>query len=356
MRLTTVTFAFLFFGTVFATPVFSPRGNVVELSKRMPPKASSDVSPSPNRGRSRKKTGGRSAKAQGKQKATGGGDDGGDDGGEDDNSRPGSKRKASGPSGSRKRSKKNDKNCVNGLVNQADFMTALQNIDQKPLSRGSHGLAVFPIKTLVNGCDAVVKIIDLVRFDDDQKANIPKEVAGLLQAEQLLGWGTRAKPKLNYILMKHMGGQLKDTNLHPIEDGPLIEEMKNAALERYETQFGLKQLDRTGNGNYLWEPLDEANTDKKARYIVNVIDWEDYETVGPKAGVKLKPPTAFVVPNDKTIYGPTSSPESSEKSDEENKGEESVKIYHNPNPSGSTRSSSRIKALAEKDASTSGQN
>jgi hypothetical protein len=32
MRLTTITIAFIFFGTVFATPIFPLRGNAVELS------------------------------------------------------------------------------------------------------------------------------------------------------------------------------------------------------------------------------------------------------------------------------------------------------------------------------------
>jgi len=354
MRLTTVTLAFIFFGTVFATPVFPPRGNTVELSKRMPPKGPTDTaSPSPSRGRSRKKKSSTS-RGKGKQKATGG-----EDGGEDDGSqeRSGSKRKRPAESGSRKRSKKNDKNCQKGLVTEQVFIDAMKKINKKYLGRGSQGLAVFPIDELVNGCDAVVKIVDRVRLDDDQKAKIPVEVAGLLQAEQLLGWGTRAKPQLDYILMLNMGGPLKDTNLNPIEDGKIITEMKDAALQHYETQFGLKHLDPAGNGNYLWEALDEENPDKKARYIVNVIDWADYETVGPMHGVKLKAPTAFVVPNDKTIYGPTSSPESSDKSDKsdgENKGEKPVNIYQQPNPAGS-RSSSRIKAKADQQAGTSGQ-
>jgi len=352
MRLTTVTLAFIFFGTVFATPVFSPRGNTVELSKRMPPKASTDdVSPSPNRGRSRTKgTGGRSAKARGKQKVTGGGDGAGD-GSEEDNSRAGSKRKASGQAGSRKRSKKNDKNCVDGLVSEEQFMQALKKINKKFLGRGSQGLAVFAIDEYVNGCDAVVKIIDRVRLDDDQKKRIPIEVAGLLQAKQLLGWGTRAKPQLDYILMKHMGGPLSDTNLNPIEDGKIIDELKSEALQRYETEFGLKHLDPKGNGNYLWEARDEENTDKKLRYIVNVIDWADYEVVGPE-GTKLKAPKAFVVPNDKTIYGPTSSPESSDKSGSDGENKAAQPASQVIDSQGRTRSASRKK---NQQPGTSGQ-
>jgi len=348
MRLTTVTLAFIFFGTVFATPVFPPRGNAVELSKRMPPKGSTDTaSPSPSRGRSRKKKSSTS-RARGKQKATGDEGDGEDDGTPE---RSGSKRKApDDASGSRKRGKKNVEVCKDGLVSEDVFMAAMRNINKNYIGQGSQGLAVYKINGLVNGCNAVVKIIDRVRFDDAQKKKIPVEVAGLLQAQQLLGWGTRAKPQLDYILMKHMGGPLRDTNLRPIEDGQIIEELKAAALQRYENQFNLKHLDPAGNGNYLWEPVNEDDADKKARYIVNVIDWADYETIGPMHGVTLKPPTAFVVPNEKAIYGPTSSPESSDKpssgSDGEKKADKAGKYNIYAGATGS-RSSSRVKAMQQ---------
>ena len=101
-------------------------------------------------------------------------------------------------------------------------------------------MAVWHLTQEVNGFRAVVKIIDRDRLGDDEINKIPKEVAGLSQVKQLLGWGRRIKPNLDYVLMKHMGVPLADTGLDAVKDKVFIEKKKTEALNRYETEFHLK--------------------------------------------------------------------------------------------------------------------
>jgi len=346
MRLTTVTIAFIFFGTVFATPILSLRGNPVALSKRAKGSGSTDtgtVEPPRGRGRGRGRGGGRGGTGAGAS------------------SSPKRKATSKSQSGSRKRAK-----CEPNPVSEEVFLEALRNINPKPAGKGSRGLAVFPIKESVEGCSAVVKIIsthESRNLDADDLAKIPKEVAGLAQVKQLLGWGKRKNPPLEYILMKHMGvplAEMAEKGLTLEKNKEFIERKQAAALERYRTELHLEHGDPKGHDNYLWtfnEDADEADMD--ARFTVDVVDWDEAKQVGPEGTEYAKAPTPYNVPDEKAIYAPTDTPKSSDKassSPASNSDEEAEKLkkahekdtaaaasLHHTTGDG-TRRSSRIKA------------
>jgi len=349
MRLTTVTIAFFFFGTVFAMPIFSLPGNLVELSKRMDPEGSTSdaASTAPNRGRG--STPGRGRSGRKGKVANLQAEEGVASAGSRSRSSS-SKRKDSGDEGSRSTSRKRAK-CEPDLVTKEEFLDALKHIDQsKPAGRGSQGLAVYHVDLLVKGCRAVVKIIDRDRLDTDAVKKITGEVAGLRQVKQLFAWGRRTKPKLDYILMKNMGVPLSQTKLDPTKDAEFITNKKTKALELFQKEFKLKHGDPTGNDNYLWYINDEEDPDMDARYDVNVIDWADAEKIGPDTNDFAQAPKPYPVPDEKDIFGPTESPESSKKgsssppsnSDDEKK-KAGVNIYSGAT---GTRTSGRIAKLA----------
>jgi len=273
------------------------------------------------------------------------------------------KRKASGDEESQSTSRKRTK-CDSNVITKKDFLEALKRIDKsKPAGKGSQGLAVYHINGPVQGCMAVVKIIDRDRLDSEAAGKISREVANLRQVKQLLAWGRRNQPKLDYILMRNMGVPLSKTKLDPIKDAEFITEKKTEALKRYEAEYHLKHGDPNGNGNYLWDIKDEENPDMNARYDVNVIDWAEATQIDPATNIFAQPSSRYVVPNDKDIFGPKESPESSKKgsstpnsnSDNESKkaGTSGTNIYSNAG--GGTRSSTRIAGLAkDKGEGTSG--
>ncbi|KAF8347197.1 hypothetical protein F5887DRAFT_49605 [Amanita rubescens] len=340
MRLTSVTIAFIFFSTVFATPIFRLRGNAVELSKRVLPgetttttgAAGGDDQP----GRGRKPSRGVPRSASSKRKATDIGDEGAD--------------------GSRSRSKKRV-TCAPDLITKEEFFEALKHIDKsKPAGRGSQGLAVYHITELVQGCKAVVKIMDRTRLDAAAIRKVSNEVANLRQAKQLFGWGRRTIPALDYILMRNMGVPLAKTPLDLAKDAAFIQKKKDEALKRYEDEFHLKHGDPAGNGNYLWYINEEVEaSDMENRYTVNVVDWADAEKIGPDTNVFAQAPPAHTIPDTKDIFGPTSSPESSTKESTTPPSQSDEEMKANiPSHSGATgtRSSTR---LAAKGQGTSGQ-
>jgi len=341
MRLTSVTIAFIFFSTVFATPIFRLRGNAVELSKRVlqgetttttGAAGGDDQTP----GRGRKPTRGVPRSASTKRKATDIGDEGAD--------------------GSRSRSKKRA-TCAPDLITKEEFLEALKHIDKsKPAGRGSQGLAVYHITELVKGCRAVVKIVDRSRLDAAAVRKISNEVANLRQAKQLFSWGRRTSPTLDYILMRNMGVPLAKTPLDLAKDADFIKRKKEEALKRYEDEFHLKHGDPAGNGNYLWYINEEVEaSDMENHYTVNVVDWADAEKIGPDTNVFAQAPPAHTIPDTKDIFGPTSSPESSTKESTTPPSQSDEEMKANiPSHSGATgtRSSTR---LAAKGQGTSGQ-
>ncbi|KAF8800623.1 hypothetical protein BYT27DRAFT_7245606 [Phlegmacium glaucopus] len=351
MRLTTVTIAFIFFGTVFATPIFPLRGNPVELSKRTEPEGSTTTggaaggdNPPPIRGRksTRGSTRGRgSSKGKGKV-ANLQAEEGAASAGSISRSSS-SKRKASGDEGSRSTSRKRAK-CEPNLSTKEEFLNALRDIDRsKPPSRGSQGFGVYYIKGLVQGCEAVVKIIDRGRLDDDAVKRITGEVTSLRQVEQLFAWGRRAKPELDYILMKNMGVPLSKTKLDLINDKNFIEKKEKEALDRAEAKFHLHHDDPKGHGNYLWDIKNEEDPNMDARYDVNVVDWDGATRIGTHLFAQAPP--QYPVPNERDIFGPTKSPESSKgstppsNSDDERAGTSHVNLYKG---SSGTRTSGRV--------------
>jgi len=314
MRLTSVTLTFIFFGTVFATPIYPLRGNAVELYKRasegqpMPGLGGDGEDPpqSPARGRGKTRVSGGNRK--GKQKAapaiTGEGD--GSDAG-DSKSPTGSKRRKS-QQGSRSASNKRKKS---NLVTEAVFVAALRNIKQEGTAgQGSRSLGVYHITQPVEGHGAVVKIID----DRLTESEVRTEVSRLNHVGQLLGWGQRkATPKLFYVLMENKGVRLdKVEGLDPTDPDhrTFIDNKKNAALTQQEEEHQLKHDDPKGDDNYLWEVNPDAAS-QEDRYKVNVVDWAGATKTGPKGTSYSRAPKLFDVPND--IYAPKGSQKSSKK-------------------------------------------
>ncbi|KAF8343314.1 hypothetical protein F5887DRAFT_973409 [Amanita rubescens] len=348
MRLTTVTIAFIFFGTVFATPIY-PLRNSVELSKRMDPEPSTNTGGDATRGRgttrktSTRQKGKQASTSAGKRKATN--TDGGESESEGDGDKPGSRSKSK--STSRKRAK-----CDPDLVTKKEFLEALKHIDKgKHAGKGSQSLAVYHITVKVKDCDAVVKIINREHFDDDANAKTSKEVAGLHQVRQLLGWGHRQTPKLDYIMMRNMGIPLDKTGL---TDEAYITRKKTEALKRYEDETHLKHGDPAGNGNYLWYLNEDVpETDLENRWTVNVVDWADATQIGPDINEFKTAPKAHDIPNSKDIYGPTESPASSKKGtsspSEGSDGEGKPKVQH----TGSTGERPSSKRIAAKKSTSS---
>ncbi|KAF8343387.1 hypothetical protein F5887DRAFT_1212551 [Amanita rubescens] len=355
MRLTTVTIAFIFFGTVFATPIYPLRGNPVALSKRAKDSTSTDTGtgePPRGRGRGRGRGMGRGGTGTGASSSP--------------------KRKASSKSqsGSRKRAK-----CEPNPVSEAVFLEALRHINPKFAGRGSRALAVFPISEPVGGCQAVVKIIsthESRNLDAEDLAKIPEEVAGLAQVKQLLGWGTRKNPPLEYILMKHVGDplvEMAEKGLTLANNKEFIERKQAAALELYRTELHLEHGDPTGHDNYLWTFHEDADeTDMDARFTVDVVDWDEAKQVGPEGTQYAKAPTPYNVPDERAIYAPTDTPKSSDKAssspasnseDEAEKAEKERKkaaaaaaSMHHTTGDG-TRRSSRFKAKGKAKATGS---
>jgi len=319
MRLSTITIAFVFFATVFASPIYPLRGNAIELSKRgdegetMPDiSAGGGGGDPPQRGRPLRKasTSTRAGVAKGKAKAV---PAEGENSDAEASKSPTGATKRTKTQGSRSVSNKRAK-CNNpDLLNRADFLEALKHIQKdKPAGQGSQGLAVYHMTEEIKGCRAVVKIIDRDRLDTAAVNKIPNEVAGLSQVKQLFGWGRRTSPNFDYVLMKNMGVPLSQTGLDATKDAAFIQKKKTEALQRYETEFHLKHGDPAGNGNYLWYINEDIPaTDPEARFTVEVIDWADHVQIGPEGTQYAPVPTKFVVPNDASIYAPEGSPESS---------------------------------------------
>jgi len=356
MRLTTVTIAFIFFGTVFATPILSLRGNPVALSKRTKGSTSTEAGAGDESGGRGRGRGSRRGSLRG---STGAG------------ASRSPKRKPSdkSQSGPRKRAK-----CEPNPVPEDVFLEALRHINPNPVGKGSRGLAVFSIDGPVQGCQAVVKIIsthESRNLDAKDIAKISKEVAGLAQVKQLLGWGKRKNPPLEYILMKHVGlplAKMAEKGLTLEKNKEFIETKQAAALAHYRTELHLEHGDPAGHDNYLWTFHEDADeTDMDARFTVDVVDWDDATQVGPEGTQYATAPKPYNVPNEKAILAPTNTPESSDKAstpaknyDEEaeklekasKKEKEAAASLHNTSGGGSRRSS-RISNKGKKKATAS---
>jgi len=314
MRLTTVTLAFIFFGTVFATPIFPLRGNAIELSKRategesMPGLGGGGDGEEPpkspiTRGRGSTRTrGGRKGKGRADPVPEGDSDTG---------VSPSGKRTKSQASRSAdsKRTKSGSRSRGN-LVTKVVFLAALRTIKQEGAAGvGSQSLGVFHINELVNGRKAVVKIVD----DRVTDKEVRLEAARLNHVGHLFAWGRRkTAPRHYYLLMENMGERVdKMEGLDPTkpEGEKYINDKKAAALEEQQNKHKLTHKDPAGNDNYLWQHNKDAPEGEDA-YTVNVVDWAGAEKTDPQ-GKYATAPTLFEVPDD--IFAPKESPKSSKK-------------------------------------------
>jgi len=327
MRLTSVTLAFIFFGTVFATPIFPLRGNAVELSKRADPEAAipdltgggdgeppnsptsrpgTPSSPARGRGSKRRARGSVSSLNKGKKRADVLAAEAQDSDGEiRETSTGGRKRSKSGQGRSSSASKK----AKSDLLTQEQFDVALNNIVQGAIvgTAGSMSLGVYHISGQVLGHTAVVKIID----NRMTPAKIRGEVARDRTVDHLLGWGwTTGSRKLAYIVLKNMGthvSTMPGLDLNTKEDQDFVKNKKDQALAHHEAEYGLKHTDPEGDGNYLWKHNPDGAT-KDEQYHVTPIDWDGAKNTG---GGRLTTPPPLVVQNG--VYAPASSQQSSDK-------------------------------------------
>jgi len=320
MRLTSVTLAFIFFGTVFATPIHPLRGQAVELSKRsgegetmtgLGDAGASDGGGGDESNRGRQRTRG-SRKGKGRVTTIAEGEGDGSDA-ETSVSPSGAKKrtkKQTSRSTSSKRTKSQGSQSRGNLVSRAVFLAALRDIKQEGAAGvGSQSLGVFHINQLVNGRKAVVKIID----DRIDPSAVRVEAGRLNHVGHLFGWGRRkVAPKHFYLLMENMGERVdKMEGLDPTtpEGGKYINDKKAAALEEQQNKHKLTHKDPAGNDNYLWQHNKDAAAGEDA-YTVNVVDWAGAEATDPE-GTYAKAPTLFEVPSD--IFAPKESPKSSKK-------------------------------------------
>ncbi|KAF8664109.1 hypothetical protein AX14_006779 [Amanita brunnescens Koide BX004] len=149
MRLTTLAVAFVFISTVFATPIYPPRG--VAFRKRSPIVHEAHAAPH-------------------------------------------------GADPGKTHCKRADASEVKG---------ALQRMDAKPFAAGSYG-SLHDVNEKVDGERAVVKVIKGAKMG---KAKIYEEVRNLIQVKQFLGWGHKASSDVYYIIMPHMGDPLEKTGM-----------------------------------------------------------------------------------------------------------------------------------------------
>jgi len=364
VRLTSVAITFIFFGTVLATPIYSLRGNAVELSKRADPEAAipdltggGDGEPpnsptsrpgtpsSPARGRGSKRRGrGASVSSvkQGKTRVEALAAE--SDTETTTKTAHGSSKRTKSQSQSRSPSKVRRTT----MVKQAQFAEAMGKIVTESIvgTAGSRSLGVYHIEGEVNGHAAVVKIID----DRLDETTIRNEVARDRKADQLLGWGWKAakggRPKMAYILLMNMGvhvSKVPGLDVTKPEDREFADRKKQEALDHHETEYGLRHTDTAGDGNFLWKHTPEGAT-KDEQYKVTPIDWEGADIVSGTATVPKPltvPPNTFVPPesqksSDKAStegsQGKTTPPDGSPKS-------KSQKVDASPTRAGLRRSS-----------------
>jgi len=333
MRLTSVAITFIFFGTVLATPIYSLRGNAVELSKRADPEASmpdltggGDGEPpnsptsrpgtpsSPARGRGMRRGRGTSVSSvkQGKTRVEALAAE--SDTETTTKTAHGSSKRTKSQSQSRSPSKARRLT----MLNQAQFDEAMRNIRPGKTvgGSGSQSLGVYPIEGEVLGQAAVVKIID----NRISATKIRGEVARDRKADILLGWGWKAgKEPLAYLVLKNLGvhvSKVDGLDMNQQEDREFADRKKQEALTHHETEYGLRHTDAEGDGNFLWKHNPQGAT-KDEQYHVTPVDWEGAEIV---SGGKPSPPKALVVAPG--TYAPTESQKTSDKASTEGSGGE----------------------------------
>jgi hypothetical protein len=295
MRLAHLTIAFFFLGTVCAKPIYPLRdSDAINLSKRMndPAEASTSV------GQPTSITGDATRGRSNSRKGSGGG-----------RKRPpgGPAEGDAGASRSRSRLGRED------LATRTELLTALRNIQPANYAgRGSNSLAVYHIQGTVKGHPAVVKIINRATASPEVVNGIPSEVRNLRQVGQLLGWGRRTAPQLDYILMINKGGPLASTDLDPVADKDLIAQMRHAALQEYQSQHHLTHVDPNGVDNYVWDLVAPGSTNKADRYKCHVIDWAGATRTNAADAIYKDDPPRYSVPNEQRIYAPLVSPASSQ--------------------------------------------
>ena len=116
-------------------------------------------------------------------------------------------------------------------ANPSQIIGALQHMDKAPLATGSYG-SVHHLGVKVDGQDAVVKVIKGSKMS---KAKIEEEVRNLMQVHQYLGWAHKASSDTYYIIMPHMGEPLEKTGMKP--GSPMVKELIDEALARYKKDF-----------------------------------------------------------------------------------------------------------------------
>jgi hypothetical protein len=295
MRLAHLTIAFFFLGTAFAKPIYPLRGSdAINLSKRMndPAEASTSV------GQPTSITGDATRGRSNTRKGSGGG-----------RKRPAGDLPEGDTGASRSRSRLGRED----LATRTELLAALRNIQQANYAgRGSNSLAVYRIQGMVKGHPAVVKIINRATASQEVVNGIPGEVRNLRQVGQLLGWGRRTTPQLDYILMINMGGPLSSTDLDPEADKDLILQMRHTALQEYQTQHHLTHVDRDGVDNYVWDLVAPDSANKADRWKCHVIDWAGATRTNAAGAIYKDDPPRYSVPNEKRIYAPLVSPASSQ--------------------------------------------
>ncbi|KAF8344957.1 hypothetical protein F5887DRAFT_1282947 [Amanita rubescens] len=285
MRFSTITLAFLFFTTVFATPIFrAGADNNISLAKRTKTGVPSRQSTMSGTRKPKSWTGGPKSKTS-KSKPSTGGPKSKTSHSKLSTSGPKSKTSQSKPSTGRPKSKtsKSKSNtsagrgkktpCNGKRATPTELQAALHpnNIGQTFSLSHAEWRRVYKLKSKVDGKEAIVKISIIV--SEDELEDVEREVTALKANHQFIGWGHSRDKKVFYIVMEYMGVPLEKTPEAFKGDTAKVTEAKKATIARYKQHFGLIHTDS-------WTPeLGEQDENDDTAGLSNESNWT-YRQVG----------------------------------------------------------------------------